>query len=319
MFPPMRPEPDHAELHRRHLEEVGEGDAAGTDAAGLEGAQVAGGLGLLEVTEAEGLAGDRRSRAGRRRRPARTRWLGRSALVELAGGVEEPRAEPEARGDAVAVTQRDARGLEARHRRAHRDRRRPGGRGGRPARSWARRSRERLRGDVGSAFGEHLGGGGLGGGDVGLVEGLDADGGAGEGDRQLHRHGHVADAVGARVGPADDGRVARRLELVDGQLREEEAIVAVDRRRAERLAHDRHGAGAVLAERLGDELLHPEAHGRERRIEEVGDLVAARCARRRRSRSRAASAGFSSGVDVGRAVGERVEAARAGAPPRRRP
>ena len=76
----------------------------------------------------------------------------RPALVELARGVEEPRAEPEAGGDAVAVAQRDARRLEAGRPAGRPGRRRPGGRGGRRAgagrggrRAAARGPRRRLR------------------------------------------------------------------------------------------------------------------------------------------------------------------------------
>src|SRR5690349_8591109 len=122
MFPPIRPSPTmpsfmasllgtpgFADRSRRRaappggcaaspsprFEEIGQGDAAGPDAAGLERAQVARGLGLLEVAEAEGLARDLDLVVivGRDLHAHDRSW---STLVELAGGVEEPRAEPEA-------------------------------------------------------------------------------------------------------------------------------------------------------------------------------------------------------------------------------
>ena len=196
MFPPMRPRPTMPELHDADRQQLVEGDAAGADAPRLEGAQVAGGLRLLEVAEAERLAGDVdlvRVVAGdldaHDRRAARpcgaARWSGGTAgrargSWRPGGGRAARRAPPRGRRPA-----------------GRRGRRRPGARGGRRARSWASRSASGCVGDVGAALGEHLGGGGLGGGDVGLVEGLDADGRAGEGDGQLHRHRQVADAVGA--------------------------------------------------------------------------------------------------------------------------
>ena len=198
MFPPMRPRPTMPSFTGATAEQLGEGDAAGADAARLEGAEVAGGLRLLEVAEAERLRPGWRSRAGRRRRPGRTRSARGPPLwswpVECRKRGPNPRL--------VATRCRSRSATRAASSRAARR---------------AARVDERLQGEVVARLGagrggrraarsgtsappsvEHLGGGGLGGGDVGLVEGLHTDGRAGEGDGQLHRDGQVADAVGAR-------------------------------------------------------------------------------------------------------------------------
>src|SRR5262245_30477852 len=57
---------------------------------------------------------------------------------------------------------------------------------------------------------------------------------------------------------------------------QEDAIVAVRLGRPDGLVDDRHDALAVLARRLGDELLDPEPERLQRRVDHVGQLVAAR-------------------------------------------
>ena len=57
---------------------------------------------------------------------------------------------------------------------------------------------------------------------------------------------------------------------------QEDAVAAVGLRRAERLVGHRQHALAVLARRLGDQLLDPQPVGLDRRVDDEGQLVAAR-------------------------------------------
>ena len=67
--------------------------------------------------------------------------------------------------------------------------------------------------------------------------------------------------------------------VAGGTQAHEDAIGAVDLGRAQRLAVHGHDARAVLAGRLRDELLQPGAQGRQVRLDDEGQLVAAGRAR----------------------------------------
>ncbi len=136
----------------------------------------------------------------------------------------------------------------------------------------------RARGDDRS---ERLAGEHLGALDVRLVERVDAQHGAGVGRRDLPEH-HLARHVGEAEHVEHDGGVAgvdepvdRRVERgVPAQVREH-AVVAVDARAADRLLGDGHDARAVLAGRLREQLLEPEAEHREVARRGDGQLVLA--------------------------------------------
>ena len=109
---------------------------------------------------------------------------------------------------------------------------------------------------------------------VGLVERIDAEHRAGHGGRHLEAEEFLADMVDRFHDDADDGMPGRleRLEPVVmrgvvfafGADIDEEAVVAVKRGIAERLAIDRDQALAFLAGGFGDQLFGPGA--------EIGDL-----------------------------------------------
>ena len=128
----------------------------------------------------------------------------RPTLVELAGGVQEPRAEAEAHRDAEAVAQRHARRLEHVGLVVARDRRTPAGRGGRPAAPAPSRSPIGWTGTSTPPSVEHLAGGRLGRRDVGLVERLHAERGPGQRGGQLEGHHGVPD-LGLRRADAESG------------------------------------------------------------------------------------------------------------------
>src|SRR5690606_5503387 len=88
-----------------------EGDPGGADATGLEGAEVAGRLGLLQVAEAEVPPGDRDLLLVRRGHLDAHDGVG-PALVELPGGVQEAGAEAERDRHPVLVPEAGAHGLE---------------------------------------------------------------------------------------------------------------------------------------------------------------------------------------------------------------
>ena len=68
------------------------------------------------------------------------------------------------------------------------------------------------------------------------------------------------------------GRLVGRVAVAQVQ---EGAVVAVDAGVADRLVGDRQDALALLARRLRDELLDPQPEGLQRRVDDVGQLVAA--------------------------------------------
>ena len=114
-------------------------------------------------------------------------------------------------------------------------------------------------------------------------------------------------ARGSRVGRRLEGRRrddrrrrAARCSSSRSECDEEEPIVAVDLRGTDGLAHDRHDAGAVLADRLGDELLEPEPEGGRLRVKHERDLVATRAHDRPPVRLRGAGPGWSLGLRRGR-------------------
>ena len=121
--------------------------------------------------------------------------------------------------------------------------------------------------------------------DIGLVERVDPDHGAGDRDGELEADELLADLV-RRFQHEPRDRVSgllqcieracvRRIGFAAGPQIDEEAVAAVDIRRAERLAIDRNKSVAVLAGRLGDQLLGPGAEIRNFRRREQRDLVAA--------------------------------------------
>ena len=89
------PEADHAELHRAHRQQLGEVDAARGAATVRQHLQVAGRLGGHELAEADAPSGDR-DVGGVVVQHLDADDLRRPALVQLAGGVEEARAEARA-------------------------------------------------------------------------------------------------------------------------------------------------------------------------------------------------------------------------------
>ena len=145
--------------------------------------------------------------------------------------------------------------------------------------------------------GQHARRGLLGGGHVRLVERVDADGGAGDRGRELPAEELAAQPFAGRDDQVDDRmaggrqrvelRVGARSPVARRVMREadEDAIVAVDARRRERLADDGHDAVAVLAGALGDELLDPVAEALERRLDDQGQLVAAAAGQRAERRA----------------------------------
>ena len=122
--------------------------------------------------------------------------------------------------------------------------------------------------------------------DVGLIERIDADDRAGDGSRDLEAEKFLADMFGQFQLDAHHrmaGRLQlRKLGLVSGigftieREIDEEAIVAVKLRRAERLAVDRDETLAVLAGGLGEQLLGPGAEIGQARRRQDRHLVAAR-------------------------------------------
>ena len=84
-----------------------------------------------------------------------------------------------------------------------------------------------------------------------------------------------------------------------GVVDHEEPVVAVDLGRTRRLAHHRHEAGAVLAERLRHELLEPEPERGHLGGQAEGELVAARPPRRPPSAAASTSAGLSPAAPSG--------------------
>jgi hypothetical protein len=120
---------------------------------------------------------------------------------------------------------------------------------------------------------------------VGLVERVDAQHPADGGDGELGEEEDPSEVVRA-LDLAHDDRVsglAQRRDLGVGRLIgrlgvaqvQEGAVRAVDVGGAQRLVDHRQDPLAVLAGRLGDELLDPEPEGLQRRIDDVGQLVAA--------------------------------------------
>src|SRR5262249_31107310 len=121
---------------------------------------------------------------------------------------------------------------------------------------------------------------------VRLVERVDAEHGAGRRRRDLPAHELRADAQ--RLDQADvDDRMAGRAQPLDQAVApvflpvaamkaeaDEQSVVAVDRRRAERLTGNRHDAGPALAGRLGDELLDPQTEWAQPRSGDQRELVA---------------------------------------------
>ena len=115
----------------------------------------------------------------------------------------------------------------------------------------------------------------LGGFHVGLVERVDAENRAGHGGRHLEPEKFLADMVDRLHDDADDGMPGRLQRLEPVVMRgvvfalgpdiDEEAVVAVKRGIAERLAVDRDQALAFLAGGFGDQLFGPGA--------EIGDLL----------------------------------------------
>ena len=130
---------------------------------------------------------------------------------------------------------------------------------------------------------------------VGLVEGVDAQRPA------RHRGGELGEEEDpAEVGSAVHSERQRRVPGAGERLHlgvgvrvgvvgvaqvGEHAVVAVGVRVAERLAGHRQDALPLLAGRLGDQLLHPEAEARDRLGHDEGGLVAPLRAPARPSRS----------------------------------
>ena len=115
----------------------------------------------------------------------------------------------------------------------------------------------------------------LGGLDVGLVERIDAEDGAGDRGRHLEAEKFLADMVDRFHDDADHGMpglfqrgqlfVMRGVAFALGSDVDEEPIAAIERGVAKRLAVDRDQALAFLAGGFGDQLFGPGA--------EVGDLL----------------------------------------------
>ena len=123
--------------------------------------------------------------------------------------------------------------------------------------------------------------------DVGLIERIDADDRAGDRGRDLEAEKFLADivrAIPARCGPPDDRPLSSASSLASSsgifvaceRKLDEETIVAVNLRHAERLAVDRDETLAVLAGRFGEQLLGPGAEIGEAGRRQDRDLVAAR-------------------------------------------
>ena len=118
----------------------------------------------------------------------------------------------------------------------------------------------------------------LGGFHVGLVERIDAEDRARHGGRHLEPEKFLADMVDRFHDDADHGMSGRLQRLEPVVMRgvvfafgadiDEEAVVAVKRGIAERLAVDRDQTLAVLAGGFGDQLFGPGA--------EIGDLLPTR-------------------------------------------
>ena len=122
---------------------------------------------------------------------------------------------------------------------------------------------------------------GLGGGHVGLIERLDAEQRTHQGRGQLPQQ-HLAAEVDEMAAEGHHGhRVAglgQGVQLAGAEVvaqRHEQPVVAVCVGPGQRLAHDRHHAGAVLAGRLGEELLEPQAERGLAVGHDDGQLVAA--------------------------------------------
>ena len=200
------------------------------------------------------------------------RW--RPSLVELAGGVEEPRAEPKAHCHAEAIAQRDPRRLQ------HEGLVVPGVGEHLQGQviAWAH-EREQVgdRSDeqLDAALLEHLAGRRLGGRDVRLVERLHAERGPGEGGGELQGDDGVPDLGLRRADRERHHGMACPRQLLERRRAEEEPIVAVHVGRAHRLPDDRCDAGAVLPERLGHELLDPQPERGDLGRQDEGRLVPA--------------------------------------------
>jgi hypothetical protein len=142
---------------------------------------------------------------------------------------------------------------------------------------------------------------------VGLVEGLHAEGDAGERGGHLPDHHGAAQPVGVGGGVHRHRGVARRGQGRAARLvvaDEEEPVVAVDLGAAEGLAHDRHHAGAVLAQGLGHQLLEPEAEARHLGGQGDGELVPPH-----RTPAAMAAASWSPGLASGWAPGPQATSA----------
>ncbi len=126
----------------------------------------------------------------------------------------------------------------------------------------------------------------LGLGDVGLVEGVDAQADAGDRGGELpaeelgrHPGGVVEADVDERMaGPGQGAQLGVDVDVplaVAGRTQaDEDAIVAVDLRCTQGLAIDGHDAHPILAGGLGDELLQPRSQRREVGLDDEGQLVA---------------------------------------------
>ena len=117
---------------------------------------------------------------------------------------------------------------------------------------------------------------------VRLVEGVDAEERAGDRGGEFPREEDLAEVLGVVQDEIDDGMagVGQLLQLGDvvGAAQadaDEDAVLAVVGRFQQRLAGDWEDALPLLAGRLGDELLDPEAERVQRRRRDEGELVAA--------------------------------------------
>ena len=120
---------------------------------------------------------------------------------------------------------------------------------------------------------------------IGLIEGVDPDDRPGDRRRDFPAEEFLADIVDvgkldaynglARLFESGDGGVLRLIRLgLQTEIREH-AIVAVNRRLAERFAVDRDNALADFAGRFGEKLLEPRAKVVNARRRDDRDLVAA--------------------------------------------
>ena len=278
-----------------------EGDAGDAAAGGVEGVEVAEGLGLGEDAEIIGsarnwqrvvrLGGDVEEEAG-----------GRATLVQLAGGVEVAGAVAECGGDAMALHDAAA---DAVYGVFECGRRLDEGEDGKviagaglgeegvyAAGDICWRERTFLL-EMVEEFSREV----LGLLDVGLVEGVDSEDGTGDGGGELPAEELATQGVTVSEGEAQDGMacggeavyvgVQRIVGVASEAEGDEEAVAAVGGGREQRLAGDGDdalsacgsrlcGAGAGdLASAFGDELLHPQAEAGERGGCDEGQLIAA--------------------------------------------